>query len=481
VDTLTEQGDLEFVTSLQTVVQQTGVPVLPFVDLDSRFSVPSDAVEPGGTFFDVVVLADDRVALFVGEVPGVGMPVSIMAAQMRAVLRAGLRRDSDVMEALQLADVHAEDVADARGTSALVALVDPERGLVTYATAGHAPPLLLPASGPAEPLEGTGGGLLGTGTGTGYAPATFPLGPDDVVLLVSAAAHRAGVLVLPETSAAAATAFDDLTGVAATILGGLAADDTLCLVAARRRADAHQDLRTRLDRDASPVRRAREELGGWLDDLRAAPIDRMAVVHATAELVTNAVDHGGQGDRTQIELQGRLGSDGVVRIEVLDHGTWQPPSDDLERGRGLAMAAGLVDHLGVSVGPFGTRALLQHRLLRPVAIDSSIPAGRTGSSGAVEVVHGAPQVVSLKGPFGHDDVERVAAEILVAARGGTVGLALDLTEVTDLSTSAVRLLVDLTSVNRAVGMFTADLGISAADGSTAERTLDIAGVPHRVV
>ena len=47
--------------------------------------------------------------------------------------------------------------------------------------------------------------------------------------------------------------------------------------------------------------------------------------------------------------------------------------------------------------------------------------------------------------------------------------------------SAVRLLVDLTSVNRAVGMFTADLDMSASAGSTTQRTLGIAGVPHRAV
>jgi anti-anti-sigma regulatory factor len=90
-------------------------------------------------------------------------------------------------------------------------------------------------------------------------------------------------------------------------------------------------------------------------------------------------------------------------------------------------------------------------------------------------------VVSLRGAFGHDDVERVAAEILVASRGGTIGLSLDLTGVSEISTSAVRLLVDLTSVNRAVGMFTADIDMSATAGSTTERTLDIAGVPHRAV
>ncbi len=266
------------------------------------------------------------------------------------------------------------------------------------------------------------------------------------------------------------------------LLPGLAADDTLTLVAARLRESVPRELRAQLQRDSGPLRQAREELGTWLAELRASPMDQMSVVHATAELITNAVEHGGSQDDGQIEVHARLGSDGVVRIEVLDHGSWKVPSEDFERGRGLAMAAGLVDHLGVSIGPFGTRALLQHRLSRPVSIDDSRPAGRSAPGpGPVQVEHSAPHVVSLRGGFGHDDVERVAAEILVASRGGTIGLSLDLTGVSEISTSAVRLLVDLTSVNRAVGMFTAELDMSASAGSTTQRTLDIAGVPHRAV
>ena len=45
----------------------------------------------------------------------------------------------------------------------------------------------------------------------------------------------------------------------------------------------------------------------------------------------------------------------------------------------------------------------------------------------------------------------------------------------------IRLLVDLTSVNRAVGMFTADIDVSSSAGSTTQRALEIAGVPHRAV
>ena len=77
------------------------------------------------------------------EAPGMGLTSAFNAAQMRAVIRAGLRRDGDVVTALRLADMYAEDLADARGTTAVVVLLDPDRGTASYASAGHSPPWLL--------------------------------------------------------------------------------------------------------------------------------------------------------------------------------------------------------------------------------------------------------------------------------------------------------------------------------------------------
>ena len=145
----TERDGLQLVTALHDVVQPAGLPVLPSFDIHGRFCVPDDAVEPGGSWFDVVVLPDDRLALVVGEVPGIGLTAAVTAAQMRGVIRAGLRRDGDAVDALQLGDIHAEDIPDARGSTVLIVLLDADRGIAAYASAGHPPPWLVPADGPA--------------------------------------------------------------------------------------------------------------------------------------------------------------------------------------------------------------------------------------------------------------------------------------------------------------------------------------------
>ena len=223
----TERDGLQLVTALHDVVQPAGLPVLPAFEVHGRFCVPDDAVEPGGSWFDVVVLPDDRLALVVGEVPGIGLTAAVTAAQMRGVIRAGLRRDGDAVDALQLGDIHAEDVPDARGSTALIVLLDADRGIAAYASAGHPPPWLIPADGPPVLLSDTGGGPLGTGSGTGYTRATSSLAKGDGVLLAGSAVHRA------------TSTFDDPDRMVESLAAGLSSDQALSVVGASLRTEPH--------------------------------------------------------------------------------------------------------------------------------------------------------------------------------------------------------------------------------------------------
>ena len=318
----TERDGLQLVTALHDVVQPAGLPVLPSFEIYGRFCVPDDAVEPGGSWFDVVVLPDDRVALVVGEVPGIGLTAAVTAAQMRGVIRAGLRRDGDAVDALQLGDIHAEDAPDARGSTALVVLLDSERGIAAYASAGHPPPWLVPADGPPVLLSDTGGGPLGTGLGAPATPA--PPAPGQ-------GRRRApGRLGGPSSDIDVRRPEPDggeprcrTVQRPGLVRGGRVVADGVA-----------RGLEVRLDGEVDPVRCARDQLGSWLAELGASPMDQMGVTHAAAELVTNAFEHGANGHGPWVELRARLGSNGVALVEVLDHGTWQVPVEDLTRGVG---------------------------------------------------------------------------------------------------------------------------------------------------
>lgn len=476
-----ETDDLERAVAFQDLVLPSGVPVLPGVDVGARFRLPDGAAEPVGNWLDVVALSGGRLALVVGEAAGAGIGAAATMGQISAVVRAGLLRDDDAAAALALADHYATSIVDVRGTTVTVAVIDPVGATASYVTAGHPPPLVVSASGTVEALGATGGGPLGVRAGGGIVTRIHPLAPGDVVLLASAAAHHQA---RADDVVAASGALDDLDAdldrTTDALVTATAGQEAIALVAAGIRPEVRAALHERLPSDPDTVSRARALLDTWLDGLAASPMDRMSLTHAASELVTNAVEHGGDGTDPGtahlIDLDAELDDTGVVRVDVRDHGTWRAPSDDIERGRGLAMATGLVDGFALTTDATGTCATLRHHLRRPLTIEPSSPDA--GAPVAPVAIARTPGALALSGAFGEDDVERVAAEIRVATRGGTTPLVLDLSDVSRLSTGAVRFLADLTSGPVGTGPAGGGTRVRSGAGSVVQRTLDSARVPH---
>ncbi len=104
-------------------------------------------------------------------------------------------------------------------------------------------------------------------------------------------------------------------------------------------------------------RRAR----AWLRDAGIDEEVAEAVLLATGEAVSNAVEHAyppdGAGD---VELTMTLGpGPSGLRIEVVDAGRWRPaPPDNGFRGRGLAMIRALAHQSEITTGPLGTRVCM---------------------------------------------------------------------------------------------------------------------------
>lgn len=71
---------------------------------------------------------------------------------------------------------------DRRPATCLIARVDPNRGQVTLASAGHLPPAVIDAQGRTSLLPVPVGPPLGTGLG-GYEPATYQLDPTQTLVL----------------------------------------------------------------------------------------------------------------------------------------------------------------------------------------------------------------------------------------------------------------------------------------------------------
>jgi serine phosphatase RsbU (regulator of sigma subunit) len=142
----------------------------------------------GGDWYDVAVLAEDRVALVVGDVAGHNLAAAAAMAQLRNALRAYLFEGRASADVLRRLDAYmTRSGVDVMCTVAL-ALLDPRTGRVRLSLAGHPPPLLRRADGHAsvvqlEPNPPLGYGLLDPSPT--LSTAELELAPGDTLVLVS--------------------------------------------------------------------------------------------------------------------------------------------------------------------------------------------------------------------------------------------------------------------------------------------------------
>src|SRR5262245_61919072 len=142
------------------------------------------AREVGGDFYDVIPLADGRVAFVVGDVTDKGVPAALVMSATRSVLRATVQRLIEPGAVLQHVNEHlCPDMPEKMFVTCLYALLDPRTGFFRFANAGHDLPYVKTRDGVAE-LRARGM-PLGLMPGMVYEENEITLAPGDCVLLHS--------------------------------------------------------------------------------------------------------------------------------------------------------------------------------------------------------------------------------------------------------------------------------------------------------
>ena len=137
---------------------------------DERFEVATayrpgvELLEVGGDWHDVFRGPDGRLCFVVGDVVGRGLQAASAMGQLRSAVRAVAGDGTGPAALLTRLDHFVDQVEAARMATLVYAELDLDDGVVRYACAGHPPPLLLPADGPARLLWGGRSTPLGTFT-----------------------------------------------------------------------------------------------------------------------------------------------------------------------------------------------------------------------------------------------------------------------------------------------------------------------------
>ncbi|MCB1002014.1 MAG: SpoIIE family protein phosphatase [Acidimicrobiales bacterium] len=150
----------------------------------ARYLPAVGSLAVGGDWYDVIDLGSQRRAVVVGDCVGHGLAAATVMGQLRSATRAMLLEGRSPGEVLDGLDLFAETLTGAFCATVVCAVIDRATDVVTYARAGHPPPLVVSASGHRW-LDGALGTPLAIETGVTRTTATLRLEPDDVLLFFS--------------------------------------------------------------------------------------------------------------------------------------------------------------------------------------------------------------------------------------------------------------------------------------------------------
>src|SRR5580704_7586463 len=149
---LRRQRDDEMASA--AVIQRALLPRVKDFAQESRLDVwasMTPARDVGGDFFELVPLADGRVALGIGDVCGKGVPAALFMGITKTLIRINLRENPDLPGAIVKANAFlADNNAGQLFATVLYAAYDPRSGALEYCNCGHLPGLIRRPDGAAE-------------------------------------------------------------------------------------------------------------------------------------------------------------------------------------------------------------------------------------------------------------------------------------------------------------------------------------------
>ncbi|MCM3923038.1 SpoIIE family protein phosphatase, partial [Frankia sp. AiPs1] len=370
-------------------------PVVPRgLEVASRYLPAGAEGDAGGEWFDVIDLGAGRAALVIGGVRGRGLRTSAVMGQLRAAARACARLDLPPGEVLALLDGVVADMPGREVATCIYAIAELDTGVLTLASAGHPPPLVVAPDGLVSRLYMAVGSPLGDAhrDPSGHTDATeytVRLGRGYLIALFTEGLVRGGgrdvdagvsdlAAVLARTNEAPDADLDVLATAACAGLGRdnqpAPADDAVALLLARL-PDEPTAGPTLLDVTVDGpsglhAARAQGRLALENADLPAEIIDTVVLV--LSELTSNAVRHG----RPPLSVRLRRLGDRAV-VEVADGGGRLPrrrhASPDDEAGRGLDLVSRLAVRHGFRPIPDGKVVWAEVDLVAPVPADPGSP------------------------------------------------------------------------------------------------------------
>jgi sigma-B regulation protein RsbU (phosphoserine phosphatase) len=139
---------------IQRALLPSTIPTVPGCDIAARWTSASGL---GGDCYDLLRLGDSRLAVSIADVIGKGLPAALLMSNLQAAVRAFATPAASPHEVC--ANVNrllCRNVSPGKFVTFCYVVIDLAAGEITYANAGHNPPIVVRRSGEQTRLEPTG-------------------------------------------------------------------------------------------------------------------------------------------------------------------------------------------------------------------------------------------------------------------------------------------------------------------------------------
>ncbi len=148
------ENEMELAREIQQGLLPEDAPAMEGLDL-AGWSRPSEYA--GGDFYDLFPWGDGRLGMMLGDAVGHGVGPALLAAEVRALVRALAIHETHPERVLEHANrLLARDVAEGRFVTLALARLDAAGGAIRYASGGQGPVLVLRSGGRHEQIGATG-------------------------------------------------------------------------------------------------------------------------------------------------------------------------------------------------------------------------------------------------------------------------------------------------------------------------------------
>ncbi|MDR3255808.1 MAG: SpoIIE family protein phosphatase [Synergistaceae bacterium] len=178
------ESELMVARSIQSGILPCVFPPFPNRDEFDIYASMTPAKEVGGDFYDFFMTGDSRVAIVIADVSGKGVPAALMMMVARTLIKNEAMSNAEPDKILARVNERlCEGNSACMFVTALLGIYDIRTGALTYASAGHNPPLLARGEGEVDFLPRGQSLVLAAMEGTSYESRETRLEPGDCILL----------------------------------------------------------------------------------------------------------------------------------------------------------------------------------------------------------------------------------------------------------------------------------------------------------